>query len=141
MPRRGPSKTPTAVLKARGSWRAKEREKEGGEPEVEPLEDFPPAPERLSAAGRQIWNDVVPKIQRMRILSESDLNSLAVYCDLHDLYWNGGDKLKIAPQLRNYAREFGLTPSARASVKVLDGKAKKQESKEDKYFKALKVAK
>ena len=54
MGKRGPPRTPTSVLKLRGSWRGNVR---GDEPE--PKHDRPQFPEWLSAEERAAWDRVV----------------------------------------------------------------------------------
>jgi len=65
MGHRGPPRTPTSVLKLRGSWRGNAR---GDEPE--PAHDRPDCPEWLSAEERTAWDRVVALLESMRVLTE-----------------------------------------------------------------------
>lgn len=76
MGRRGPKPTPTKVLAARGSWRAKLNP-------AEPMPELgaPQPPEHLSDDAKQVWFRLVPQLLRLRVVSEIDADALARYCD------------------------------------------------------------
>jgi P27 family predicted phage terminase small subunit len=76
MGRRGPKPTPTKILAARGSWRAKINRHE-------PIPDdiSPEPPDHLSDAAKQVWFHIIPKLLRLRIVGDIDADALARYCD------------------------------------------------------------
>lgn len=78
MGRRGPPKTPTAQLQARGSWRGNERK------DAEMPEGLPDAPGWLSDGARVHWFRLLPLLATARILRQTDANSLGRYCQLLD---------------------------------------------------------
>lgn len=77
MGKRGPAPTPTAILDARGSWRAKIRE---GEPTLPTAE--PDRPAFLKGEALREWKRTLPLLAQMRVLTEADRATLAVYCKL-----------------------------------------------------------
>jgi len=76
MGRRGPKPTPTKILAARGSWRAKLNRHE-------PIPDdmSPQPPDYLSDAAKQVWFHIIPKLLMLRIVGDIDADALARYCD------------------------------------------------------------
>jgi phage terminase small subunit len=75
MGKRGPPRTPTSVLKFRGSWRGNAR---GDEPE--PKHDRPECPDWLSGDERAAWDRVVALLESMRVLTVADGAQLERYC-------------------------------------------------------------
>jgi P27 family predicted phage terminase small subunit len=113
--------------------------------EPTPIEGRPlSAPVWLSKVGREEWNRVVPHLVHMQILNDADLPAFAAYCEayarwrlcLAELWENPSSTIlgdRDRGQVRNpvymqirdaemallrYAREFGLTPSARQGIRV-----------------------
>ena len=158
MGRRGPQKTPTATLAARGSWRAKIRTGEPVPPDQPVI-----APEWLGDAGRAVWSQIAPALEAMGVLTQIDTGALGRYCELwvrwihaskylrehgetceiRDKY---GESVGEAPRsqvaivaklselLARLEREFGLTPAARAGISISEnGKAKPTDEK-SKFF-------
>lgn len=76
MGKRGPPKKPTAILKARGSWRADERA------DAEMPEGIPEAPAWLQGAGRVHWYHLMPMLCAARVVRQTDGPALARYCAL-----------------------------------------------------------
>src|SRR4051812_20659446 len=74
---RGPARTPTAELEARGSWLAAARKKEG-EPMGEVL--APPCPKELSPAAKAEWDWAVAELIKRRTLTVLDKGMLAIMC-------------------------------------------------------------
>lgn len=139
MGKRGPAPTPTAILAARGSWRAKENKNEP-QPEL----GTPKKPNWLKGDAKKCWEALVPQLKIMGVLSKIDGNALSRYCKM----WGDWRKLdqflekngstfplkkdgviyeikqfpqsKMAQQIRDQLlrleKEFGLTPSARARM-------------------------
>lgn len=116
MPGKGPPPKPTPLMKG---WRKGSRK---NEPKIVPLdfESLPP-PAYLSKEAKVVWNRWVPPIARLKILGESDIEGLAMMCDLRAEYVICRDpklKKELATQVRAMMQEFGATSSARTKVKV-----------------------
>lgn len=144
MGKRGPRPTPTSVLKLRGSTLVTpEREAS----EVHGPTGTPDCPDWLDDQAKAAWDEIVPLLQDMGILTRIDGNALARYCRL----WSRWRKMeafieekgemyplraedgsvkyfqqwpqvaianKLAQQLTRLEQEFGLTPSARTRIHV-----------------------
>ena len=128
----GPPPTPTPVLKARGSWRAKKRE---GEPKF--TDGVGPAPSFLSKEGKAEWQRVAKLLTGSGLAQRVDRAALAVYCeawgefvDLVDALaaraFEEGMQRRSAVAEKNAAAQrvlatadrFGFSPAARARVKA-----------------------
>lgn len=110
----GPPKTPTNKLKLRGSWRGKTRR---GEPQ--PPAGIPDAPAWLSAEAREAYTEVAAQLHGLGMMTMIDRNALARYADLWVSYCLSRDvneQIKLSAELGKLERQFGLTPSARASL-------------------------
>ena len=139
---RGPARTPTQILKLRGSWLAKTRE---GEPKGDPA--TPHCPKWLRKEGKVLWKEIVPQLAAMGVLARCDRNAVARYCQTFAKWREAEEFLKehgavypekdasgrtvglkeypqaaqavrFAEQLLRLEREFGLTPSARSNLVV-----------------------
>ena len=81
-------------------------------------------PPWLTGVAARIWNTHAPILEGMGVLSDADTYSLAAWCQLSaKIETEGADTMssqKLA-QWRALSNEFGLTPSARARLKVGDG--------------------
>ena len=128
----GRYKTPTRILEARGSWRAKVRE---DEPEAV---GRPSAPEYLTDSALVVWDQLLPRLEAMGVAGEADTNSLAIYVTLFARWrecedWiaeNGSFSAdgreyvqvarsgRLADQLIKLGQQYGMTASARASLAV-----------------------
>lgn len=148
MGKRGPGRTPTGVLKLRGSWRADARK-------GEPTPEFgkPTCPRWLSKDAKAIWRTLIPQILHMGILAKIDGHVLARYCQLYahwkeaeavlirqgatmTVYDKLGDPidykdrpevarcLRLSEQLCRLESKFGLTPSDRASLSSIPAESK-----------------
>lgn len=144
MGKRGPPKTPTATLEARGSWLAKRNAKE-----PKPLIGRPARPQWLTGDAKKLWDVLAPQLEAMNVLAKIDREALARYCQLwmrwreverfiakegstYEMLTKDGEscgprpypQVKIASDLASHLsrleREFGLTPASRASVEVMD---------------------
>ena len=142
MGKRGPPPTPTPILQLRGSWRAGQRRDE-----PQPAQGPPEKPAWLDDYASQAWDQLVPILERMRVLTEADGKALALLCttwarwrrceefvaDKGEVYpIKDADgkvrELRRFPQaiaseslgraLNRYLGEFGLTPSARTRIQV-----------------------
>lgn len=127
MGKRGPAPTPTALLKARGSWRGASRP---GEPQ--PKVGEPPKPAGLSKVASTAWDILAPRLAIVRCLAETDGIALARYCELWAAFASLRTRrtrkpddvnllyamLKAGETMLRLEREFGLTPAARAQLTV-----------------------
>lgn len=141
MGKRGPRPTPTSILSARGSWRARTRPNE-----PRPETKRPPCPRRLGKAQRSVWSQLIKMLFAARVVTEWDRYGMERYCDLLVQYRGVADtlnrvgmtfeeegsqgqtQLKARPEvaiqktlvsaLLKLEQEFGLTPSARARIVV-----------------------
>jgi P27 family predicted phage terminase small subunit len=95
----------------------------------------------LSGEARAEWDRVVPGLEALDLLKESDRAVLVAYCETWDLYMTAVLKVRAegmtivnpvsglerkhpvlsvlmesAAQLRTFAREFGLSPAAEHAI-------------------------
>ncbi len=147
MGKRGPAKTPTAILERRGSWLAKTRT---NEPQFE--DGVPDRPDWLRPEALAAWDQIVPKLARVPgLLKTIDGNALGRYCqnlakwmacedflvkhgDVYPTKNKRGDvtgfvqypqvntAIKLDAALFAMEKQFGMTASARAGLTV-DGAA------------------
>lgn len=103
-------------------------------------------PKWLDKDGRKEWRAVAPELERLGLLTDVDVSALAIYCDAVSRYaeatkmiqeegavvehTNTADAtnlvrspwVQVANQyatiIRQYLAEFGLSPSARASLAI-----------------------
>lgn len=146
MAKPGPKRTPSKILKMRGSHRAKRAVQE---PEPDQLIPDPPRP--LKGPALQMWNTLSVQLDAMKVITVADGNALHRYCviwarwarltdklaleEADEFYESVGDKgqkiikehpqvkicAKYADQLLRLEQEFGLTPSARSGLQVTKG--------------------
>lgn len=74
MGRRGPKRTPTIILRNRGSWLAGQRE------DVDFPAGTPEPPSWLSAEAKRAWDDLVPLLRHRGVLTRADGMALACLC-------------------------------------------------------------
>lgn len=150
----GPAPTPTAILKKRGSWRAKTRPLE---PQLKLSK--PRTPRGLSRKTKLRFKRIASDLFEMRVSSDKDDGPLVRYCQLFDHY----DKLmayidehgttEVAPDgavktrpeftqmlalsdaLLRLEIQFGLTPSARSRLRVIGDSAKQSDRPNIRDFK------
>lgn len=94
-------------------------------PKTGALTRLPPCPEDMPEAGKKEWKRAGRHLIERGILAETDLPSFITYCLVCAhiaAYMRGaGDNIMgTLPQLatlqRQYANEFGLTPSSRSRI-------------------------
>ena len=158
MGKRGPSKTPTKILKMRASKHVPKNEAE----EPEPAPGIPDPPLPLDGEALIMWNRMAVQLDDIGILTQVDGNALHRYCEtwaswveatekvksLGLVYGTTGDKgqktvksnpivgmaQKYSDQLLRLEQEFGLTPSARSGMSVPNPVGK---SKKSRFFEKL----
>lgn len=142
MGKRGPRPTPTPILQMRGSPLAKR-----ATTEPRPVYGPPGKPGWLSPEAGEAWDQVVPVLMSMRVLSVADEFALARYVstwvqwrkaqafvDRHGTSYglkDGNGRVKcfapfpevgmlsrLSVALSRMEAEFGLTPSARTRINV-----------------------
>jgi len=136
---RGPTPKPTQLKVLQGTYRPDR---------ANPREVFPElasnlqAPEWLSKEARDKWNQLAPTLSRNGLLTECDLDSLAIYCQTWTRYIEAEGKLKtegstttaqsgyqqvsawvtIAKNARSdllkLGDRLGLSPSARGRIQI-----------------------
>lgn len=155
MAARGPAPTPTAKLKLRGSWRAKERP---GEPA--PAAKAPPCPDWLPDEAKAEWSRQVKQLLAMGVIAEVDRALLAAYCEAWAEFVKASGELATEELVRltdkgypvanplvsirnaavermvRIAAQFGFSPSARARVKAVDKSERKDDGK-GRFFKTV----
>lgn len=94
MGKRGPAPEPSILKYIRGNPSKETLSAAEPTPELVP-QDFPP-PKTLDAKGIEIWNEMVPKLARMRVLTEADVPTLTRYCIEAVLYLACYEKVKVA---------------------------------------------
>src|SRR3990167_3396955 len=77
MGRRGPPKTPTVILNARGSWRGKTR---AGEPHAGVMS--PIRPKWLQGDAKAAWEQLIPMLKAIGVVGRVDVFALTRYCKL-----------------------------------------------------------
>jgi len=127
----GPKKTPTLVLRNRGSWRAKVRKdvKVSGVPEK---------PKGLDRIASSYWDKTVVDLEEMGILSSIDWSKLEIlarmwsYIKAKEKDADGLNKayyslIKLYEKYYKFASEFCIGPANRAGMGGLQKKTKKDE--------------
>ena len=135
----GPAATPTAVLKARGSWRAKAREKT--EPQIEP--GIPDCPTSLKGLAEKTWYEMCRDLAAIGVLTKIDGKALARYCrawaqwcaladidestlkiesvdDLRTVHTHVDRMIRLSEHLLKLEVQYGLTPASRPHVHRLE---------------------
>lgn len=161
--RRGPARMPSAVARASGYKRRKGREIGGKEPRPSRNVSAPPKAITTNKDAKKCWDAVLPHLQRMKVMTGADEIALQGLCrawaiaqtadreiDTRGLMltddlgrYHANPAISISRQawieVRKFAQEFGLTPSARTRVREIEddpkdeGKAT-EESAEDFIF-------
>ena len=93
MGKRGPAPEPSILKYIRGNPSKETLNTAEPTPELVP-QDFPP-PKILDGKAADVWNDTVPKLARMRVLTEADVPTLTRYCIETALYLVCYEKVKL----------------------------------------------
>ena len=112
---KGGKRVPTAVKLMRGTFRPGRHSEE-----LQAQAATPRCPAWLSKEARAIWKKKVPGLAALGVLALVDGGALARLCDLTAEYQAAIEpllKLKLAAEIRHLETLFGLSPSARASLK------------------------
>lgn len=139
MGRRGPTAKPTALKIAAGNPGHERLSKDEPKPLVR--SSLPKPPPGLDSIAREEWETVVPELHRMGLVTIVDVPALEVYCRSVSEYrasesWladhgrvtaegYADPRVKMAhdaaQRVRQFASEFGLTPSARTRIRTSMG--------------------
>jgi P27 family predicted phage terminase small subunit len=144
MGKRGPKRTPTTILKRRGSAYVGQRE-EAGEPVFESI--LPQPPESLDAPAMEYWDKLITLLSKVPgLITEADALALGVFCQSladadrfraqceaegynytvvtreGETTWRAhpaASQLEAAlARVKQYLPMFGLTPADRASISI-----------------------
>lgn len=89
MGKRGPKKTPTAILQQRGSWRAETRPNE-----PQPDDSKPVCPSWITEEGKRVWRRVTPKLKKCGLLTNIDGEAFLRYCEIYALFRQAAEFIK-----------------------------------------------
>ena len=121
---RGRPRTPTAILKATGGYRADRHQDREHEPKSGTELN---CPDWLAGNARDFWNDIVPKLEAMNIVDGADLGSLIGLC----VAWSAWMRERVAYEdgsghiykvscawsmFDKIASKFGLAPTDRQKL-------------------------
>lgn len=147
----GRPRTPTRVLKLRGTHRGDRHGQPEDEPQFAALTTLPGPPGFLDDVAVYEWNRVGPELIAKQLLTEVDLAAFTMYCSncsrvaaaekvIKTLgmtiatpqgYIQARPEVAIARQcgaeVRKFAQEFGMTPSARTRVRAPEKPAEKKD--------------
>jgi P27 family predicted phage terminase small subunit len=157
MGKRGPNKTPTAILKLHGSWRAKERKDYDGQPSE--LPDRMPTRLHGNKYAKAFWKKNLQFLHDLGMMTRSDHAAFEEICMVYSEMREAEDVIKaVGAQVcysrsrgkrvileevavRNKARseyvrllmQFGMTPVARAGMDI-EIKDRRPKTGKDKFF-------
>jgi len=94
MGKRGPAPQPSILKYIRGNPSKETLNGDEPTPDIVPLDL--PQPSTLDGKSAEVWRDIVPRLARMRVLTEADVPTLTRYCIETALYLACYEKVKIA---------------------------------------------
>jgi len=121
---RGPARTPTKILKARGSPLAKLRE-----PEPELPADIPTAPDYLDEFAKREWRYVCKHAKEGNYIARLDRDMLAMFCESLSKYVTARDRgdermaMNWMDRVLKSGAQMGFSPASRASCKAAPKKS------------------
>lgn len=146
MGKRGPAPKPTGLKVLNGN--PGKRPINESEPQPTKPVEAPKPPSFLSTYAKKEWKRIVPVLMKVNLLTEADYSALAAYCQCYDRWVsaekairahakanNGkytfetesgyvqqipeiGISNQAMKEMRNFAKEFGLTPSSRTNLHI-----------------------
>jgi P27 family predicted phage terminase small subunit len=152
MGKRGPRPQPTELKLLRGNPGRRAINKA----EPKPAADGVVMPSNLGPVAVEKWQQVLPLLQAVKVMTKADVEALARYCDTYE-WWlatrarlkSEGDTYpilndkgeikyiaqrpevsiahKLAAQMRQLEQDFGLNPSARTGLHVQEQKQADEE--------------
>jgi P27 family predicted phage terminase small subunit len=156
---RGPARTPTKVLQLRGTYRKDRHGDPAGEPEFELVTEMPPPPGFLDEMAAFEWHRVGPELIEKQLLTVADMAAFTLYCinvsrvvacereiakdgltiETPQGFLQAHPMISVGRQagaeVRKFAQEFGLTPSARSRVKATPAPKSGEEKPDDPWGK------
>lgn len=147
MGKRGPRPEPTIIKIAKGNPGKRSLNKN----EPKPAADAIQPPEWVTGKSLEKWQEVVPKLVSMGVMTNADIDTIARYCTMYEQFVKyleqvrrGLDVLvirddagkvkymqstpaatmmtKLAASMLRIEQEFGLTPSARTGIATTQSK-------------------
>ena len=141
MGKRGPRPEPTILKIAKGNPGKRHLNKD----EPKPASDGIQPPEWVTGNALAKWNEIVPQLLAMGVMTNADVEPIARYCTMHEQYVKYLDQVrrgldvlvirddkgkvkymqstpaavmltKLAASMLRIEQEFGLTPSARTGI-------------------------
>ncbi len=141
MGKRGPRPTPTKLKLLRGNPGRRSINHSASEPPADGI-TMPP---HLGPIAAQRWDQLLPMLQAVKVMTRADVEALARYCDTYEWWLAVREKLKregdtypilndggqvkyvaqrpevsiahkLSQQLRQLEQDFGLNPSARSGL-------------------------
>lgn len=138
MGKRGPRPTPTNLRILHGA-----RPVRINDDEPKPQQGWPECPDSASAEVKQIWDYALRQLITMGTATKADRDALLCYCEAVVVHRNASRDLEEKPdllipgatggmvrnpvitiqrdaaaQVRQFAQEFGFTPSARSEIRT-----------------------
>lgn len=147
---RGPRKQPSNVVKLKGNPGKRAVNKR----EPKPNEAVPSCPDFVTGVARAEWERVTPHLAAVGLLTQIDQASLAGYCQAYQRWVDAERTIakfgtivktpngfpvispavsianKAMDQMLRFAREFGMTPSARSSIQLPEPQQKADPAEE-----------
>lgn len=147
----GRPRLPTRVLEMRGTRRPDRHGTTDEEPQFEELVALPPAPGFFDDVAKMEWERIGPELIAQKLLTPVDLAAFTGYClnvarvvaaerdvRVNGLTMRGPQGVKANPavmiarqsaaEVRKFAQEFGMTPSARTRVRGNSGSGEKEKA-------------
>ena len=141
MGKRGPRPEPTILKIAKGN----PGKRRLNQSEPKPAADAIQPPDWVTGKSLEKWQEVVPKLLGMGVMTNADIDTIARYCTMHEQYVKYLDQVrrgldvlvirddagkvkymqstpaatmmtKLAASMLRIEQEFGLTPSARSGL-------------------------
>ena len=147
----GRPKKPTALKILQGN--PGQRPLNKNEPKYNISSEVPESPSFLSRYAKKEWKRIAPIVHKNGLLTDADINMLAGYCQAYHRWVECekhirahgytvvtdkgniiqrpevGIANKAMKEMRDFGKEFGLTPSSRANLHI-----EKQEEQEDPFM-------
>jgi P27 family predicted phage terminase small subunit len=141
MGKRGPRPEPTILKIAKGNPGKRRLNKDEPKPAIDSIQP----PEWVTGNALAKWNEIVPQLLAMGVMTNADVEPVARYCTMHEQYVKYLDQVrrgldvlvirdekgkvkymqstpaatmlnKLSASMLRIEQEFGLTPSARTGI-------------------------